>query len=96
MLPVAPRQRKWFFGCREEGHEHNDASRLVRDSLYAIACARPATIDFLALRTGWIVVLDEKDALVAMYDSSGREREPRSGSYLDRLRRRAAQGNVNR
>jgi hypothetical protein len=76
----------WFFGCLKADHDHQDAGRLVRTSLYELACRRPAVIEYLAMPAGSIVLLDPQENLAAAFAEGNRPLKPVPGSYLDRER----------
>jgi hypothetical protein len=74
----------WFFGCTEDGHDHNDAAELRRVSLYeAVARHAPHIIPYLALPPGILVSIGAVDPVLYR---EGEPLLPRPGSYLDRRR----------
>jgi hypothetical protein len=72
----------WFFGCREVGHDHNDAAELRRVSLYeAVVGHAPQTVPYLALPPGILVGVGP--GAPAMFHQ-GEPLYPRPRSYLAR------------
>ena len=80
------RDSGWFFGCVKDGHDHQDAGRLVKAPLVELAAARPAVIEYLAMPPGSVVMLDAQENLAAAFAEGGRPLRPSPGSYLDRER----------
>lgn len=55
-VEASGRDSGWFFGCREQGHDHNDAAELSCTSLYDAAVRlAPLTIPYLALPAGTLL-----------------------------------------
>jgi hypothetical protein len=70
----------WFFGCREDGHDHNDAAELQRVSLYeAVIRHAPQIIPYLALPPGILVGVGPGGPTLF---HQGEPLHPRPGSYL--------------
>ncbi len=70
----------WFFGCREDGHDHNDAAELRRVSLYeAVIRHVPQIIPFLALPPGILLSFGASGTVLFR---EGEPLTPRAGSYL--------------
>jgi hypothetical protein len=70
----------WFFGCREDGHDHNDAAELHRVSLYEAAIRHaPQIIPYLALPPGILIGVGPSGPTLF---HQGEPLCPRPGSYL--------------
>lgn len=70
----------WFFGCREDDHEHNEVAELQRVSVYEAAVRHaPQIVPYLALPTG--VLLGVNKGVPAIFQG-GELLEFKPGSFL--------------
>jgi hypothetical protein len=88
--PLADTDSGWFFGCRGDGHDHDDPSVLANDSLYTHACRIQAVLPFLAMPIGSAVLLAADGAVDEAQGPGGIALAVAPGSYLAARRGRTS------
>jgi hypothetical protein len=73
----------WFFGCCDADHDHEQRENLTGGSLYEAACANPEIIDFLAMPTGSLVLIDKMGRVSKAFAANEKALDILPGSYLD-------------
>jgi len=72
----------WFFGCREESHSHDDPNELEGGVLHELASEQPILIEYLAMPTGSMILLDARHRYLSACDGDDVEHKVLPGSYL--------------